>query len=184
MIQGEPINLAQVQQATLAQWIAMKVMVAEHSRGDDVIATEVERSAFRSSRTIPRGFQIWLGRCGLDRWRSGLFRSAATYSLPYQIIDRTRKNTGTVTFGIGDLLVFVLNTSVRHLFQYSAQMLAKMHPLWPPKDSELAWPLTAPLSIQDADQLANSLNSLSRQPGVVWRPYPSPLILPPTVRLP
>jgi hypothetical protein len=174
MLLGEPVVLTQRQQRTLVEWIALKVMVAEFSRGDDIVISEEDRVVFKGSRQIPVGMQIWLGKCGEERWHSGLFRQAVILSLPHQSIDRSRKNTQTVTFGIGQLLVFVLLTRVPDLLRFSSQMLAKMEILWPLGHQDLSWPAKPALSVAEADHLAQSLDHLSGQPGVVWKPHPAP----------
>jgi hypothetical protein len=174
MIQGMPVTLGGEQQQTLSEWIALKVMVAEHSKGDDYVTSQKDRAAFKLSRVIPARFEIWLGRCGEDRWRSGLFRSAATYSLPGQMPkDPSRKNTETVTLGIGDLLIFVLVTPVTEISNFYSQMLRGLQRLWPLTKAEMPWPAGPSVALAEADHLAQSLNRLSRSPTVSWRPRPA-----------
>ena len=155
---GINITLNTDHKAKLAQWAALKVMVCEHSIIDDSITPPSQREEFRVNRdVIPQGFQIWVGRCGLDRWRGGLYRSAATYCLPGHVPnDTSRKNTQTVTIGLGDLFLFVLTRTTEPLFDLDLKP-SQLSRLWPLDQQELNWRNVERLTLKQADDVARTL---------------------------
>ena len=131
LIQGKPTVLDETQQKTLTEWVALKVMIAEHSKGVDHVTPQHSRAGFRATRRIPDGFQIWIGKCGEDRWRSCYYRSAATFGLPNETPkDAFQKNTETVAIGAGDLFIFTLARTTPVLFDFNLQS-SRFLRLWP-----------------------------------------------------
>jgi hypothetical protein len=83
--------------------------VIHHSDSKSIPATDKQRQAFRATLAIPGNFRIWIGRCGVDGWQTAYWRHASTFSTSPDIKpEHPFKNTHSVTFGIGELLVTAL----------------------------------------------------------------------------
>jgi hypothetical protein len=173
MIQGEATALDAQQQRQVAEWVALKVMIADHAKSDDYVISKADRYAFRNIRRIPSGFEVRLGRCGQERWNSCFFRVAAfrgeqTHTLRIA----PPKNIQSVTFGIGELLIFAF-VSPDPTITTSNKISPLLPLLWPSHHAEFSWPPESVLSAAQADNLAHSLEQLMNYPGhgrlPLWR---------------
>jgi len=173
LIQGRLSTLDANQQRTVAEWMALKLMVADHGHPDDYVVSETDRYDFRKSRRIPDGFEVRLGRCGQGRWTSCFFRVTALRERPKPVQkDLPPKNLESVVFGIGALLIFAFVSPDPELT--TSDSLSKPLPrLWPPQATELLWPPEIALSADQADNVAHSLEQLLNYPGIgrlpLWR---------------
>jgi hypothetical protein len=126
----------------LAQWIALKVMVAEHNRPEDSVTPQDVLAKFRATLDIPPNFRIWIARCGRGGWETGYVRHAATIGTSPIVMPHHRfKTIHSVAFGIGDLFVFSRFTtvpSVPNPFPDEPAALVQIFPnvsswSWPPR---------------------------------------------------
>ena len=173
LIAGSPCTVTEEAAQVIARWIAMKVMVAEHNLRGDAVSTAGQRESFRSTLAIPLDFRIWVGRCGVDGWQTAYWRHASTVSLSPDIRPEHRfKNLHSVTFGIGQLLVFVLHTTVSGLdLGVNLSQNGMMVPIWP-YGGPIAWPSTKVLTGLEATIIAHSLDQAFRSDNVIWKPLP------------
>ena len=171
LIAGAPCTVTAPDAQTLSKWIAMKIMVAEHNHREDAVSTGQQRMEFRTNLAIPEDFRIWVGRCGVDGWQTAYWRHCATVSLSPAITPEHRlKNLHSVTFGIGQLLVFVLHTTVKGLdVDVAVARNGMMTPLWPIAEP-LVWPTTRIVTSIEATFIAHSLDQMFRADKVHWRP--------------
>jgi hypothetical protein len=174
MFYGNTGVIDEAQQTSLANWIALKVMISEFSKPNDYVTSVASRYLFRETRTIPQGFHIRIGMCGEDRWRSSHFRQAGTYGRPGNLPQRTPpRNTQTVTIGFGYLLVHAfVQPSDMDLFDIGSGA-GYFSPLWPLTGKLLSWPPAHKLSLRQADGIAQSLDHVNRSGHVGWRPWPT-----------
>jgi hypothetical protein len=172
LIVGSPCSIAESSALIIAKWITLKTLVGEHNIKGDAVATKEERESFRSMLTIPENFRVWIGRCGVDGWQTAFWRNAATVSLSPEIKPEHRfKNIHIVTFGIGELFVCVVHTTVKGLdltFNFDQTGLTPLLPFGDPVN----WPLANPLTALEAAVIARSLDSLFRSDKVLWKPLP------------
>ena len=141
----------------LAKWIALKVMVGEHNHPKDAVTPAEDRAKFRSTLEIPSDFKIWIAKCGVVGWQSAYIRHTATLSLTPDFQPHHRfKNTQSVTFGIGDLLIHVLHSTVTDLgADCSFEPAGVVIPLFPIVGS-VNWPPIRSLSATEAHYIAGT----------------------------
>jgi hypothetical protein len=161
LILCQPVVVDEAAQLKLATWIAMKALVAEQSRPEDVASIQPERSALMAGLKPPANWQIWIARQTGILWRVGYQRRAST--LGYldgegiaQSPDGTlAKNTQSMTIGIGQLLINVVSTRVPELrFSFRDTPIGRaMHRIHP-YQRDLSWPPEQVLDGARSDQVA------------------------------
>lgn len=176
LIKGERSTISEAHGLTIARWIALKALVAEHNIRGDAVATDEQRQAFRATLALPDHFRIWLGRCGVDGWQTAYWRHACTLSRLSEVRPAHRfKNTQTVTFGIGELLVTAFHTTADGLnFTFKHEQGTMMTALLP-FPGQIRWPASKILSSSEAASIAHSLDTFIRSDRVAWRILPSSL---------
>lgn len=167
MIEGRPVTLLRAGLKALSEWVALKIMVAEHDQPGVWAITPADRWAFFSDRTIPQGLSVMLYQCGQGTWRSYYRRNAITLLSnppPPPDFDPKIKNVATTTFGIGDVLFSALYRRPEvslELVQndYCAQLI-------PSNADRLAWPLPERLTGDGAAQIDTEFDRLLAGPTV------------------
>lgn len=160
----------------ISQWVALKVMISEHNKRDDagdIVTTPPMRAEFKDSLAIPESLKIWIARCGVDGWASAFRRDAATVSLtPTAVPSDEFKNIQAITFGIGDLYVHVLHTTVQDLNLelpiLDGNAMAQLYPV----SGDIVWPLTRGLSANEANYVSGMLDRTLQSSNVHWKPMP------------
>lgn len=155
----------------LAKWIALKIMVGEHNNPKDAVTPAEVRAKFKSTLEIPPDFKIWIAKCGMGGWQTAYVRHTFTLSLTPDFLPQHRfKNTQSVTFGIGDLLIHVEHTTVKDLgFNLRFEPTGVVIPLFPIGGS-VNWPPIKSLSSNDAHYIAGMLQRWSIDHKERWRP--------------
>ena len=159
---------------TVAQWIALKIMVGEHNQPGDAVTPPSDRAKFRSTRQLPPNLKIWIARCGVGGWQTAYLRHAGTVSTTSGVRPEHRhKNIHSVTFGIGDLLVHALHTTAPGVdLGLTLSEPRVVIPLFPAAE-EIIWPPARSISAAEAAFLANTLDRLFRSHRTRWQPLPS-----------
>jgi hypothetical protein len=165
MATGGRLNLTAEAQLILARWITMKAVTAEHNIIVEVVTEQPERTALMEHGSIPDGMQIWIFRCGLGLWRSRYYREAVHLSLSARSKDTDRKNSQTVTFGFGDVLVTMFYTRVPGInieIDFDPRYALK---IWPPGGESLAWP-PPPIGARAAEAITGTMERILDSPKV------------------
>jgi hypothetical protein len=155
----------------LAQWIALKVMVGERNHPKDAVTPLGDRTRFRATLALPSHLRIWVAQCGTQGWDTGYLRHAATMATSPVVMPHHRfKNIHSVAFGIGDLFVFVIHTTVAGvedaLTFNQPEGVIPVFPVVGPAN----WPPPKRLCGSEASAVADTLNRLFRCPRVRWVP--------------
>jgi hypothetical protein len=157
----------------LSKWIALKVMVAEHNQPEDAVTPTENRARFKAMLEIPPDFKIWIAKCGVGVWQSAYMRHTATLSLTPDFMPHHKsKNTQSITFGIGDLLIHVFHSTVTDLgYDCSFEPKGVVIPIFPILGS-INWPPIRSLSVTEAHYIAGTFHQ-----GLVdlkdrWLPVP------------
>jgi hypothetical protein len=176
LIITQPHTLTDNSMEILAKWIALKIMVGEHNNPKDAVTPVEAREKFKSTQEIPPNFNIWIAKCGVGGWQTAYVRHTATVSLtPVFKPNHQFKNTHSVTFGIGDLFVLVLHSTVKDLdlnltFEPSGEGV--IFPLFPIIGS-INWPPIRNLSATEAHSMAWTLKRWLIGHKKRWLPSPS-----------
>ncbi len=174
LIATQPHTLTVSSMHVLAKWIALKIMVGEHNHPKDAVTPLEDREKFRSTLEIPPNFKIWIAKCGVGGWQTAYVRHTSTVSsTPVFLPNHRFKNTQSITFGIGDLLVHVLHTTVTDWGpNLSFEPSGVVIPLFPIVDS-INWPPIRSLSATEAHSIAWTLKRWLIGHKARWRPFPS-----------
>lgn len=149
LICGESCSLTVAQQKTIARWVATKVIVAEHAQRELAATSAQQRREVMDDMVAPSTWQIWLAKHNSLQWRAGGYhRQAVTLGTvdpetgrPTPPNGSLAKNTQVVTFGLGELLIYVVQTSVPDLgrFQMTGQLYEALRQVSPSTDT-IEWP--------------------------------------------
>lgn len=174
LIHGYGITLLPAGQQALAEWVTLKMMVAEQDVPALAAFSQIDRENFYERRTIPPGLSVVLYHCGEGTWRSAYQRRAATMlpigQVPPAGFDPNEKNLSTVTFGIGELLIFGLYARTPGLFGLFDIPTATR--LVPPQDRAV-WPPPMRLTAAGAEHVARQMDDVIRSPKVVEGRWPT-----------
>jgi hypothetical protein len=165
LITGKPCDLDIFAQRQIANWMTLKMMVAEQNDIENKVTTLEQRIAFKDHRAIPAQTNIYIARCGTGGWESAYWRIAEAISDSLE--NRPDgKNTHSVTFGIGQLLMHASHTSMPNLnLGLVVNDPTLIFQIWPIKQSIVRWPPRRALLPAEARVLADTLSRLSSSPG-------------------
>ena len=161
LILGVSTMLNERSQLILSTWIAMKAMVSEHSRTEDVASDQGERTYLMSDLRPPANYRIWIAAHSATSWRVAYQRHAAT--LGYldgegmaQSPDRSLlKNSQSLTLGIGKLLINVVSSRVPDLkFAFLDTAIGRAMHRIQPYARNATWPPPQILTQAQADHVA------------------------------
>jgi hypothetical protein len=171
LMTSQNYTLAPKQIDILSHWIALKVMIGEHSQPNDWVTPVEMRQRFKSALIMPEHFKIWIAKCGADGWECSYLRQAATISRS-PAIRPERKNIHSVAFGVRDLFVLAMHTTEEGVLDKigfsSEEAIVPLYPGY----KEINWPPKYTLSSKQAAKVAKILDSVFASPDVIWRPLP------------
>jgi hypothetical protein len=172
MMTGDPRTLSVEEQTTLAQWITLKTLIAEHAVDGLQTTKQEDVRAFYEHRTIPADFRIFIAPHTSDKWRLTAFRHAVDLHLPEPEPPHvTRRNTQLVIFGVGILLVIVVASEVVSPDRLLIPGDSGLRRVWP---IGLDWLQRPPLDGDEIDFISGILDRLMQQPNVKKRPPKGP----------
>jgi hypothetical protein len=156
----------------LAAWITLKSMILEYGNEDGAVSTQSEREFLMNWKMPPAGWRIWVARNEGKLSDAGFIRSAftlgATFSfgaaslegLKHTTVDNTlAKNTQSITFGIGKLIVHVLSSRDPRL-QNIGPRTDEFPPVWKrvwPAPDFMTWATSLPIGDSVIHSVANAL---------------------------
>jgi hypothetical protein len=166
LIQGIACELDLIAQRRIANWVTLKMMVAEQNEGNNSVTTFDQRTAFKNQRTIPERMNIYLAQCGTDGWESACLRNVHTISDSPD--DRpVGPNIHSMTMGIGQVLVHAAHSTSPVLNpQLAVNIDGLVLQVWPIKMPLVRWPPKRALAYIEARTLATTLSRLSSSPNV------------------
>lgn len=165
LILGRSAMVSTADQAIIATWAVLKVMVAEFDRNGHMTTHWTHRQWMRNHQSVPRGWGVWIGHFQRTHWRpewiSSTFLIQSRRVLArYGLRSPTFYNGSAVTQVIGNLFIHVIH------FPMPNRLIGKWHfpptngtifRIWPATPFFLRWPHTA-LSDSDADSIANAVS--------------------------
>ncbi len=172
MMAGNEFALSDTQQALLARWIALKVIVADANVPQDTVMTREERSAFMTDHQLPAFLDIWIARTNGVLWSSEFHRHAATISFDRQHQPIGAKSIQCMTFGAAQFLAFAVLDRGRIGIGIEEKSKAKALQLWPAMSPPLTWPPPRTITDVEAHSMANTLDRVIASHQVKWLPRP------------
>jgi hypothetical protein len=168
LILGQPVILGEHEQKILATWIAKTTMVFEFARHRiDVSSSPVQRQHVMKNKEPPHGWNIWIGHYRGEKWKTAAIRKSAALEVvrgePAISKTSNARNTQSVTFGIGELIVNLVATSIPFLtFEIPPDFEPFTPQIWPFKES-FGWPIGNILNDADANILSNGFSRMLRK---------------------
>jgi hypothetical protein len=162
LITGQSTALDAKEQAIVAAWIAMTVMVAEHNDPTKVGISAAERLQFKNAQTAPPHWKIWIGDYQRGNWKGRWVHHVLEIAEKHVIKASGRTtplpNTQTATMVLGRLYIHVASsaTDVFEKWRITADGARKLVQLWPLKRNIIGWPPAAALTDRDADTIAGA----------------------------
>jgi len=171
LILGKPSLLGAAEQKIVASWIALKMMVLEHSHPPDVVLTWDDRRDFCERDIIPDGLKIRIVLCGEGHWTTCSYRDCWTASLSAAPpAERARKNIQTTTVGVGSLLI---HATASRLPGFDLDNFVPIDEgiiqIWPIKEAAIWWPRVR-INAAAGDALASRLEVLAARPRTYFIP--------------
>lgn len=165
----EKESLDQVAQRVLAEWISLKLMVAEHAEHGNHVSLPAHLAGFKEARKIPEGTHIYIGSSISNEWRNTFARHVTTISTPENFAaGRPReRNMQYGTIGIGLLFVLYMYCGDVDLPKYLTIGPA-FRKLWPLPESAISWPPPYAMNAADCREAATGFDKLLASPRVRW----------------
>lgn len=152
MINGEISILDDKHLAILTTYLTYKLMVLDWADGDPVLPSSANH-AFHDERTMPPLTSIQIANCYEGRWRNAFRSYFCAVSLPEDYIGPDQpRNLKSIALGIGNLFVFaIFSTQVDIKANFDDWQVIR---LWPPTGRGHSWPPIYPISSQEAENIA------------------------------
>jgi hypothetical protein len=161
MIRGQTVVLDEHGQTSLATWINLKILIAEHHMKKDPITPLSDRSNFRINPMPVNNIKIWVSSCSDHRWQTSFLNSSIYLSTAPAVDDGSSNgadNSQSITFGMGRLFVHACHTTVEGVdFDLQIDNKAVVRQLWPIVDRPMFWPPLRDLSFDEASDMASSI---------------------------
>jgi hypothetical protein len=197
LILGEKVTLDRSALDAVAKWIALKVMVAEHSDVDNAVTPRAYRMAFRNTGVIPDYIRIYLASHDLPFEKSiGYLRNSQALALrapdesvphgslahitnalirgapePSPSLGDVPNNVQTLTFFLGRVFVHVTAARVDNFWIEdiaSIPLLYDTAQIWPPKDMEMTWPREPAFTLRQVDNIGGIMMAALKVQKLYW----------------
>lgn len=151
LLKGEPLTLTKDVQTHLAEWIALKVLVADHAprlgEGAKSIFDAATLAKFMKDQKVPPGFTIWIGPGGGPEWReaakihrAGVFVSPIVFGLSaLKKMPPIRQNVCTMTWGAGYAVFSIVAVSDPSLYGVDWETPFGHFQIWPVRERDGTW---------------------------------------------
>jgi hypothetical protein len=170
LLLGDATRLQPHDQAIIATWAIMKVMVSEYSRNGHVTVHWTQRRRMRTRRSPPeKGWGVWLGHYERQNWKGG-WNSQAFFIASDAVVARrglrepTYYNSSSVTLVVGKLFIQIIHAPMPELIErYKFPPLrGTLLPIWPLSSFSIVWPQRT-LSDRDADNISDAIHQCLRE---------------------
>jgi hypothetical protein len=166
---GQSVELGQREETILATWITKTVMMFEFAYPKNVSSSTEQRRHVMNNQEPPPGWHIWIAHYHGEQWKTAAVRKSAALGVVrghLAVVDlngSNAKNTQSVVFGIGELLVVALATSIPLMtFEIPPNFEPFTPQLWPLKQQPLCWSTGKILNDADATILTNGFSRMLR----------------------
>ena len=166
MLSGERVAISAKEQAALARWIMLKVIVIDQSIPRDAVISAHDRMEFMAGRAAEASFTIYVAHCISPRWSLNMFRKSVAIAKAATPVSSS-KNVQTTAFGFGTLFCYCVVHTVPEI-----DLTRIMHtdPRTPsiPSDECLMWPPETSIGEEEANEVAQSMHEFLFGPNIRW----------------
>jgi hypothetical protein len=167
LFNGNTMLIGAEGQTTIAAWIAMATITAEHLSRDprQITISQSERDWLMQNQTAPSEWRIWIGRYQRRSWPRQWVR--ATFPildskvLPEVVSAADRlPNTQTTAFVVGKLFVFAMSGPFRQItrgwdWRSAPAGRSRLQQIWPVEKAPIYWP-AGDMTDTDAESIATA----------------------------
>jgi hypothetical protein len=170
LMSQELTGLTSEQSTSLARWIAVKIIVAEHAEEGNALTPEADRRALFEKERIPKFFRIFIARHSLIS-QTGYFRQSTTMAATRQgpsppLPADIGKNVSITLFLVGTLFIYVSAVQSDELEISLLDPSLRMAQLWPTSQREIFQDELPAFNGHSIDTLQRTLDSLIANPRV------------------
>lgn len=174
MALGQQVNLDTAAQEIVARWIALKIMVSEHSRGDMSLTTQEDRTLFKDEGLIPSYYRIYI-TSHMTSQSTGFYRHSVTLTLSSEGLNPPLrgavKNVQTISMMVGKIFVHHVADRVRDFTFEERVIFPQLYNsarLWPAQQAEMSWPRRPLLDGDGANFIALGLERYLSASKINW----------------
>jgi hypothetical protein len=157
-------------QRCLAEWIAMKIMVAEQSDGKTMVTPPSDLNEFYLSRLIPRYYRIYVGKHDLEN-NTEYMRHSCTLSRstsgPKASLGGLEKNAQSVALIFGRVLIYVVACREEDIKLWQRLKLNELKLIYPQK-AQISWASVKTTRNNRVTDIAHGLPDLIRSNEVLY----------------
>jgi len=174
MLKGEAVELSMEDQKNVAQWIALKSIVSEHSNPETAVTPKNDRVAFRETGTIPDYFNIY-ATTQVTGSHIGLLRNSHGFALspdgPQPPFVETTQNIQTISFIFGSIFVHVNAARIDNFALEEKVIIPAFYGtcrLWPPQSKIMEFPRRPRLGTDGIQTVSNSIERYIEASKTTW----------------
>jgi hypothetical protein len=174
IITGELTTLDRQGLTTLAKWMALKVIVAEHAAPDNALTPQCDRTAFWPRGVIPSYFRLYVAH-NVSNAQLYYLRHAhcIAYSPdgPNPPLDGTSKNVQIVTFATGEAVMQAVSTRIEGAILEDRAYVVGFHDrcrIWPVPATTIDFPQRPRLDADGIENIASILERYISASSATW----------------
>jgi hypothetical protein len=174
LAEGFPVTLFPEAVSAVVDWIVLKTIVSEHMHRDEDSTPRADCVAFKEHGTIPAYFRVHLAFNNDRAWGGTYYRHSANLRRSDQAATHLApRSVQVVSFGIGALFANVVASSYiepEEIFVHNDQGLFPA--VFPVPRHELRWPPRRPLTPDELQRIAESLETVMKEDPRIKRGQP------------
>ena len=171
ILQGKYIDISSKEQLILSRWVALKVIVGEHSEGDTHVTPFRDRESLMKDGKVPDYFYICI--CSHEeKHNTAWLRTSYALSLsekgPQPPIGNRKRNSQSIGIIVGPLFIWVLAIRHDNISPDKFVCYNKVVPIYPAQDKNLVWPTHDILTDSQMSTVVYSIDDMKDRPNVIF----------------
>lgn len=170
LIEGQNSRITEHQQKIIANWAALKAIVAEYDRISNVSTHHMQRKMLMNKQEVStRGWAIWMGHYNSVAWKT------VWSAVPFLVSERqavgietkaaTHYNSHATTQVIGQMLIHILRCPDHQFvtsWKFKTPDGGQLFRIWPPTGISFLWPGRT-LTDRDASYISGAVKAVFDQ---------------------
>lgn len=163
-------NVDESMQASIANWIAMKIMVAEQSDGKTMVTPPEDIKEFYLTKFVPSYYRIYIGKHDLEN-DTEYMRYSCTLSRkingPSQQMNGLERNAQSVTLIFGSVLIYLIACREEDIKLWQLLKLNELKCIFP-KSKCISWKSVKTTKKNRVSDIAHGLSDLIMSKHVLY----------------
>ena len=171
ILRKEVFDISPSDQIVLSRWVAMKVIVGEHSEGNTHVTPFSDRNALMMEGRVPAYFYICIGSHE-QKHNSAWLRTSYTLSLsrkgPQPPLGNRNRNSQSIGMIVGPLFIWAL--AIRHDDIAADEFVHfnKVRQIFPSTEEPIKWPIKDILTDSQMSTIVYALQDIKHRPNVFY----------------